>query len=336
MRSQTTLVRELDAYLDRARTRLSAELSTPTLTTWCGRHWQEAVNAFRAHGRSEVWEERLAELPDVPGARLEAGACVRLVPPDPLAARDLEILRSALSGLQPWRKGPFELFGVEIDAEWRADLKWQRVSRHVSPLSGRRVLDVGCGNGYYAWRMIAAGARLVVGLDPGQLAITQFRALERYQPDAPIVLLPLGSEAIDTELEAFDSVFSMGVLYHRRQPGRHLAELRRALRSGGEVVLETLVIEGIDGQILRPPDRYAGMRNVWSLTSPATILRWLSAAGFTNARCVDVTRTTTAEQRTTPWMTFNSLVDSLDPADPGRTVEGYPAPTRAVFVAERA
>ena len=36
-------------------------------------------------------------------------------------------LRNSLKELMPWRKGPFHLLGIDIDAEWRSDLKWQRL-----------------------------------------------------------------------------------------------------------------------------------------------------------------------------------------------------------------
>ena len=132
-----------------------------------------------------------------------------------------------------------------------------------------------------------------------------------------------------------DTVFSMGVLYHRRSPFEHLGELLDALRRGGELVLETLVVEGDAERVLVPADRYAMMRNVWFIPSPAAMLGWLRRAGFREARLVDVAATTTQEQRRTPWMRFESLADFLDPADPRLTREGYPAPLRAVFIASR-
>ena len=40
------------------------------------------------------------------------------------------------------------------------------------------------------------------------------------------------------------------------------------------------------------------------------------------------------EQRSTEWMRFDSLASALDPNDSGRTVEGWPAPERALLLAE--
>jgi len=127
----------------------------------------------------------------------------------------------------------------------------------------------------------------------------------------------------------------MGVLYHRRSPFDHLKELKGALRPGGELVLETLVVPGEAHRVLVPDDRYARMRNVWFLPSAPELVRWLVRAGFKNVRTVDINQTSIKEQRATPWMTYQSLQDFLDPSDLNRTVEGYPAPTRAILVANK-
>jgi tRNA (mo5U34)-methyltransferase len=161
----------------------------------------------------------------------------------------------------------------------------------------------------------------------------QYQVVQRYVGDRGHYVLPLGIEDFPENLNCFDSVFSMGVLYHRRSPLDHLFELRGCLRSGGELILETLIVEGDEGKVLMPEGRYAKMRNVWFLPAVATMLLWLRRCGFKNVECVDVNRTSTAEQRQTEWMTFESLADFLDPEDQTRTVEGDPAPERAVFVA---
>ncbi|HKK23856.1 MAG TPA: tRNA 5-methoxyuridine(34)/uridine 5-oxyacetic acid(34) synthase CmoB [Pseudohaliea sp.] len=286
------------------------------------------------HGDLPRWQAALDALPaiDVGTVHLDR-ARVGADSTAPLPPATLEALRTALQGLHPWRKGPFELFGLPVDTEWRSDWKWDRLAGAIAPLAGRRVLDVGCGNGYHCWRMRGAGAAEVVGVDPSPLFVLQFRALQRYLRDDAVNVLPLTLEAVPRPLPAFDTVFSMGVLYHRRSPLDHLLALRDCLRPGGELVLETLVIEGEPGMALVPRGRYARMGNVWFLPSCGTLLGWLEKVKFRDARVVDVSVTATAEQRRTDWMRFHSLADFLDPADPGRTVEGYPAPRRAVVIA---
>lgn len=287
-----------------------------------------------SNGDADALEAALAALPQHTACSVSLGEdVVRIGGATELADEDRVRLRGALMALHPWRKGPFELFGVSIDSEWRSDLKWARVAGAISPLAGRRVLDVGCGNGYYAWRMLGAGAAFVLGVDPAVRCLAQFHACKRFLPDAPALILPLGSEDLPADTRLFDTVFSMGVLYHRRDPQAHLRELRGQLRDRGEVVLETLYVEGPAGTVLDPRGRYAKMRNVWQIPSCGTLLVWLEKAGFRAPRIVDTSITTAAEQRRTEWMRFESLADFLDPADTALTIEGHPAPRRVVVTA---
>ncbi len=289
-----------------------------------------------AHGDLARWEAALAALPELPDtvAVLDqpcVGAVSRILLNPATEVR----LRAALMALHPWRKGPLRIHDVMIDTEWRSDLKWDRCAEAITPLNGRLVLDVGCGNGYHAWRMLGAGAELVMGIDPTLLFVVQFQALNRYLCTDALAVLPLGIEDLPRELSGFDTLFSMGVLYHRRSPIEHLFDLYRLLRPGGELVLETLVIDAPGQQILVPPGRYAGMRNVWFIPSVEALKVWLGRCGFKALEVVDVSRTSSEEQRSTAWMRFQSLADQLDPETPTRTIEGHAPPTRALLIAQR-
>lgn len=294
--------------------------------------WAEAFGG-RRHGDLNRWLATIAELPVLPDTTVDLNTAA-VTASGRLVTTDQAKIRTVLEGLKPWRKGPYNLHGIFIDTEWRSDWKWDRLVDHIQPLSGRRVLDVGCGNGYHCWRMAGAGAGLVVGIDPTQLFIAQFMAVRHFVGAGwPVHLLPLGIEQVPSSLKSFDTVFSMGVLYHRRSPMDHLMALRDTLRPGGELVLETLVIEGGKGQVLVPAGRYAKMRNVWFLPSADELQHWVARCGFNNVRIVDVTSTSTDEQRATPWMDFESLADYLNPVDATQTLEGYPAPRRAILLA---
>ncbi|AOY87047.1 tRNA 5-methoxyuridine(34)/uridine 5-oxyacetic acid(34) synthase CmoB [Marinobacter salinus] len=288
------------------------------------------------HGDMDRWLSALHRLPEFPDieADLNNSAIALRTTENPIESRQAQ-LETALRGLMPWRKGPYDFFGTYIDTEWRSDWKWDRVSPYLSDLSGRRILDVGCGSGYHCWRMLGEGAGRVIGIDPGLLFMFQFLSVKHYLNDAPADLLPVRMEDLPENLAFFDTTFSMGVLYHRRSPLDHLLELKGTLRRGGQLVLETLVVDGPEGYSLMPEDRYGQMRNVWFLPSCDTLLRWLDRTGFRDARVVDVTETTISEQRSTDWMRFNSLQDFLDPTDPARTIEGYPGPIRATIIAEK-
>lgn len=288
-----------------------------------------------SHGMMADWLAALQALPDVRPSRIELKSGVEIGKSEDLGSYDREQFKSLLKTFHPWRKGPFNLFGVDIDTEWRSDWKWERVLPHIQSLAGRKVLDIGCGNGYHGWRMRGEGAEFVLGIDPTLVSVLQFQLLQRYLDDPQHHLLPLGIEDVPPDLACFDSVFSMGVLYHRRSPLDHLLELKACLRPGGELILETLIVEGEKETVFMPQGRYAKMRNIWFLPSIAAMCLWLQRCGFRDIACVDTNRTSKEEQRRTEWMTFESLADYLDPQDPLKTIEGHPAPLRAVFVATK-
>jgi len=296
------------------------------------------------HGNLAEWQALVDSVPELPTAqRLLDADTVQIGSVDEYCGGEFirsgrlkSPLHSQLKALHPWRKGPYNLFGIHIDTEWRSDWKWNRLKNHIAPLGHRLVLDVGCGNGYHCWRMLGAGAKTVVGIDPMMLNVMQFQLVRKLYGEAPVYVLPMGIEDMPYGLKAFDTAFSMGVLYHRRSPIDHLMELRDCLKPGGELVLETLVIDGGLGQVLLPEDRYARMRNVWFLPSCDTLIVWLKRCGFKNIRLVDVTVTSIEEQRTTEWMTFHSLKDFLDAENPQLTCEGLPAPKRAIVIANAA
>jgi tRNA (mo5U34)-methyltransferase len=181
--------------------------------------------------------------------------------------------------------------------------------------------------------MRAAGARLVVGIDPTLLYVMQFLAVSKLASTSGVYVLPLRLEELPRPSRAFDTTFSMGVLYHQRSPLEHLHQLRDTLRSGGQLVLETIVLPGDDACAATPPGRYARMKNVWLLPTLNELCTWLDRTGFRRVRAGDVSLTTSDEQRRTEWMTSDSLADALDPADPALTIEGWPAPRRAVITA---
>ncbi|MCL4154067.1 UNVERIFIED_CONTAM: hypothetical protein GTU68_032448, partial [Idotea baltica] len=212
-------------------------------------------------------------------------------------------LREALEQLIPWRKGPFDLCGIDIDTEWRSDKKWDRLKNQITSLEDRLVLDVGCGNGYHMWRMLEQRPERVIGVDPSPRFSIQFEMVKRLAGrNFPIDLIPIPLEQIPRPLSAFHSVFSMGVIYHRRSPLEHIAELKDALLPGGELILESLVIAGDENSCLVPESRYAKMRNVWAIPSSAMMTVWLEKSDFVNIRIVDECVTTTDEQRKTEWM----------------------------------
>jgi len=301
--------------------------------------FQTAINQRvdpKRHGDLPTWLEIVDSLPDLTTDDVNLNQDTISVGSKGMLDADTKAqLNDALFALKPWRKGPYQIFDSFIDTEWRSDWKWQRLRPHISCLEGRRVLDVGCGSGYHCWRMLGQNAEYVLGIDPSMRFLVQHMAIQKYVNNRAFDLLPIGIEDMPRSMPVFDSVFSMGVLYHRRNPINHIVELKNLTSSGGELVLETLIIDDIEGGTLTPTNRYAQMRNVWSIMTVDKIMSLIEQAGFIDIRCADQNVTSLEEQRQTDWMQFHSLKEFLDPKDISKTIEGYPAPKRGLFIATK-
>lgn len=308
---------------------------------------KEKLNQY-THGELDQWQLLIDQLPALKTTFVDLKNGLTIGLKDDLEQQlnptQINQLIEQLKTLHPWRKGPYDFFGIHIDTEWRSDWKWDRLLPHISSLENKTVLDVGCGNGYHCWKIHAEGAKFVLGIDPAQKFLAQFSIFKKYLPNYPVHLLPLGIEDLNNAAlnnqyttthpsTGFDTVFSMGVLYHRKSPMDHLLELKNLLTHQGELVLETLVIDGDENQLLIPKGRYAQMRNVWFIPSAKALELWLAKCGYSHIRCVDINQTSVQEQRATDWMHFHSLSNYLDPNDPNRTIEGYPAPKRVIIIA---
>jgi tRNA (mo5U34)-methyltransferase len=303
-------------------------------------HWLQSVpqlaeERLAGHGDMPRWLEALARLPVLTPEELDLSApCLHIGSATQIDEATRQLIRETLMEFHPWRKGPFCPYGIDLDTEWRSDWKWARLERRID-LTGKLVLDVGSGNGYYGWRMLGNGAKRVIAIDPTVGYVMQYAAMRHFIGEQPMHVLPLTLEALPQGNGAFDTVFSMGVIYHRKEHMEHLEQLIRHLKPGGELILEGLVIEGQPGEALHPGGRYAKMKNVHTIPTTGTMMQWLAEAGLTGIELLDVSPTTVEEQRRTAWMHFESLVDYLDPQDPALTVEGHPAPIRAVVKARR-
>jgi tRNA (mo5U34)-methyltransferase len=299
-----------------------------------------ARSALRRQGDLARGLERLAPLAPCVATRVDLDLDT---PTSELSRASESIeLEEILHGLGPWKKGPFRLLSPErpaltIDAEWRSDLKWRRVLELGATFRGKRVLDVGTGNGYFLFRLQGAGASDVVGLEPGLRSLLQFMALSPLFPAPGRSLWPLRLEELPPGGEEYDTVMSMGVLYHQRDAVLHLRQLRERVAPGGELILETITVPGTDPLRIAPGARYAGMRNVHVVPNEGTLLLWLHEAGFSVEALGKAVLSTSAEQRRTVWAPGPSLEDALEAGagpsdDPQRpTCEGHPRPARVAL-----
>lgn len=228
--------------------------------------------------------------------------------------------------MKPWRKGPFKIGSLYIDSEWRSNLKYELLEPHFN-LEGKRVADIGCNNGYYLFRMLKQNPLSLVGFDPSALYYCQFIFLNRFiKSDIEYELL--GVEHLPFYGKKFDIVFCLGVLYHRSDPISTLKALKKSLYSGGELILDTFMIDGSDDICLTPADRYSKIPNIYFIPTISALKNWCKRAGFSDVEVIAIKKTDTNEQRKTDWIDTQSLEDFLDPNDDTKTVEGYPAPKR--------
>lgn len=288
----------------------------------------------QSRGNSLKFKKVLESIPQFLPSFIDLeGRTVTIGDPSDLTSKEHLLLRDKLEQLCPWRKGPFNLFGIKIDSEWQSWIKWERLENHIGNLNGRRILDIGSSNGYYMFKMAACNPLMVLGLEPQSSFYFQYLTLQKFLNQDKVFCLPIPHDQLPKMNKYFDTVFCMVVLYHRKSPVQMLKDICDSMRSGGELILENLIIDSRQNLCLFPRDRYAKMRNVFFIPDLLSMESWLLRAGFTNIRCVDVTKTSFFEQRKTQWIQTESLKDFLDPDNPDKTVEGYPAPVRAIFIA---
>lgn len=228
--------------------------------------------------------------------------------------------------MMPWRKGPFKLFDTYIDSEWRSNVKYNLLRKHFN-LKDKRVADIGCNNGYYLFRMQEDSPKSLVGFDPSPLYKTQFDFINHFVKSS-IVYELLGVEHLEFYEEKFDTIFCLGVLYHRSDPVGMLKSLYKGLDKEGEVILDTFYIEGDDEMCLCPESSYSKIPNIYFVPTIKALKNWCLRAGFDSFEVLETSKTESSEQRKTSWIEGQSLEDFLDENDSSKTVEGYPAPAR--------
>lgn len=252
-----------------------------------------------------------------------------------LSEEQKEILHTALMSMICWRKGPFKILDTYVDSEWKSDLKWDRIKNSLKDMEGKIVADVGCGNGYYLYKLMEYNPKHAYGLDPFKMCSYQFDFLNLFAKEKRISFLEEGVDDLVKHKESFDCVMYLGVLYHRREPVESLVNVYDSLRTGGKAIIETLILPGEDINPIEIEGRYCQMHNIYYLTTANGFINWVKQAGFKNIKTISIEKTTIEEQRQTRYSPYKSLVDYLDPDDHNKTIEGYQAPTRMIIEAHK-
>lgn len=283
--------------------------------------------------RIESWLEILSRLPSTLNEEVELINGVNI----DFDIKDNDEIERLLLQLIPWRKGPFRINDIFIDSEWDSAKKWKRFQKLNLDLDGKSILDVGSGNGYYAFRMVGMGADKVLCLEPNLVHVSQFSAINHFVNSEKIRMIPERLEESGLANSKFDVIFSMGLLYHQRNPFEHLNNLKDLLANNGKLVLETIISPKEYGMVLEPSNgKYASMPNVHFVHTDngcKSIFRNLSLQVHAES---DLSVTDDNEQRSTKWMPFKSFESALNLQNKSITIEGYPAPKRKFYLLGKA
>jgi len=251
-----------------------------------------------------------------------------------LSVEQAEQIKETALLMKPWRKGPFQINDLFIDSEWKSQIKYNLLEPHFN-LKDKIVGDIGCNNGYYLFRMLTHEPKKLIGFDPSAIYYSQFQYINHFiQSD--IVYELLGVEHVAFYEHKFDILFCLGVLYHRSDPVAMLKSLFKGLNKGGELILDTFMIDGEGEMCLTPKDRYSKIPNIYFVPTVNALKNWCHRAGFESVEVLETMVTEHHEQRKTEWIETQSLEDFLDPNDQNKTVEGYPAPKRVYIKALKA
>ncbi|MBZ7931312.1 tRNA 5-methoxyuridine(34)/uridine 5-oxyacetic acid(34) synthase CmoB [Campylobacter sp. RM12910] len=237
-----------------------------------------------------------------------------------------EILELAKE-LKPWRKGPFQINDLFIDAEWKSYIKFNILKPFMNEISGKTVADIGCNNGYYMFKMLEFNPALLVGFDPSIKYRLQFELINTLAKTS-IKYELLGVEDLPNYPLKFDVIFCLGVIYHRSDPIKMLKELKSGLNKNGVVFLDTMYIEDEREIALVPNKTYSKIPNIYFIPSISALKNWCERAGFKDFQILSTKKTDENEQRKTEWIDSYSLNNFLDPNNKNLTVEGYEAPKR--------
>lgn len=264
------------------------------------------------------------------------GDTVAIGTKEDISVRDRRLVEQVLRGFMPWRKGPFRIFDIDIDAEWRSQRKWNRILPELPDLKGKIVGDIGCNNGYYMFRMVPYQPRLVLGFEPYVQHFYTFRTLNTFARRKNLRTELLGIEHLHLFPDCFDVLFCLGIIYHRRSPLDALDDIFKALKPGGTLIIESQAIAGEQSMALFPEKTYAKVPGTWFVPTASCLANWLIRCGFHNVKQFCMHPMSNQEQRKTDWMVFESYDDFIMPDNPSLTIEGYPAPWRVFFSAVKA
>jgi SAM-dependent methyltransferase len=167
----------------------------------------------------------------------------------------------------------------------------------IGPVSGQRIVDLGCGAGHYAAALSSAGAS-VVGVEGSESLVAHARARLAGNAACTVVRHNLEEPMHFLEDDSMDGALCALFLHHISRRGEVVAEVRRVLRPGGWLVVSTTHPTAdwgrfggsyFDERWIRRPIGAQGEAIEYQHLSLSTIVNELLGAGFTLDRMIEPT-----------------------------------------------
>lgn len=297
----------------------------------CLPQYKRYANALK---QAKLLSKKLQQKKITPNYKITKDLTVKIGEENDLNPQERKIFLTALQNLIPWRKGPFEIFGERINAEWDSALKWQCIQKIVGSLQGRRILDIGCNNGYYLHLMAKQKPKFLLGIDPTLSYYLQHQFITEFCELKNTTFGLFGVEDLTCFDKSFDIVFCLGILYHHQNPFEILKKIFHLLRPGGILIAESQGIQKDGPYFLLPQTRYMGLPGFWFLPTKEAHENMIRRSGFQYVQTFSEIKTENTEQRQTRFSPYDSLKNGLD-FKKEKTIEGYPPPWRFLTRAVR-
>ena len=123
---------------------------------------------------------------------------------------------------------PFDLdYGINTNPQWVGSTNIENRKRHMftpllekygGSLKGKRILDVGCNEGYWSFEAIKQGAEYVLGIEGRQEFVDKANFVKKAKGLENIEFKCLTTYDISKDFGKFDIVLFFGILYHLSEP----------------------------------------------------------------------------------------------------------------------
>ena len=162
-------------------------------------------------------------------------------------------------------------------------------------LTGKRVLDIGCAEGFFSFEAEKRGAREVIGIDSFPDSVRRFNIVKDARQSAATAFLMNVYDLEPKRLGTFDLVLFYGVFYHLKHPQYALERIHSVC--AGDLLFQTYMLEeptvkGTPWARYYPHGMMSGKENelfdptIFWLFNSACCLAMLDSVGFVDSEVI--------------------------------------------------